>query len=64
MVSVPAVGRMAFLAVGDREFVDEVLETGVVMKVAKGYAWVRPCGHLMSVFLNRAKGDIEGEPMV
>ena len=64
MVSVPAVGRMAFLAVGDREFVDEVLETGVVMKVAKSYAWVRPCGHLMSVFLNRAKRDIEGEPMV
>ena len=65
VVSVPAVIRL--LVVGDRQFVDEFLVTdyeGKVMKVAKSYAWVRPCGCLQPVFLNRAKRDIEGEPMV
>ena len=52
------------LVVGDLQFLDDSLEDGVVMKVAKKYAWVRPCGYLPLVFHNRAKRDNEGEPMV
>ena len=58
------VGRIRSLVVGDRQFVDEALVTGEVMKVAKSYAWVRPCGYLPSVFHYDVRIDQEGEPMV
>ena len=49
---------------GDRQFLDDSLEDGVVVKVAKKYAWVRPCGSLPPVFYDHAKLDNEREPMV
>ena len=54
----------ANLSAGDRSIIGEDFVTGEVLQVAKSYAWVRPCGCLPSVFLNSAKLDKEGEPMV